>query len=56
MGSTSWISRGGMGDYRVIVANRIYALKVLAALGEDDQSARLRREMRTAASLNDPIS
>jgi tRNA A-37 threonylcarbamoyl transferase component Bud32 len=53
------ISRGGMGlVYRVthVALNRIYALKVLdPALGEDEQfRERFRREMRTAASLNDP--
>jgi serine/threonine protein kinase len=53
------ISRGGMGlVYRVthVALNRIYALKVLdPALGEDEQfRERFRREVRTAASLNDP--
>jgi serine/threonine protein kinase len=53
------ISRGGMGlVYRVthVALNRIYALKVLdPALADDEQfRERFRREMRTAASLNDP--
>ena len=53
------ISRGGMGlVYRVthVALNRIYALKVLdPALGEDEQfRERFRREVRIAASLNDP--
>ena len=53
------ISRGGMGlVYRVthVALNRIYALKVLdSALADDEQfRERFRREMRTAASLNDP--
>ena len=53
------ISRGGMGlVYRVthVALNRIYALKVLdPGLAEDEQfRERFRREMRIAASLNDP--
>jgi serine/threonine protein kinase len=52
------IGRGGMGlVYRVthVALGRIYALKVLVpGLAEDEQfRERFRREMRTAASLND---